>query len=516
MKSNTEQFKMAKKDLGESCRQCCSMGNNCCCYFVSKAFKQAGNGSLFYNGVTVTYCPNAIKWCKANLAMIPPYLAMQDDIIFFDWNLNGEPNHIGLVDEPISCDTIRTLEGNTTSRGVVAIRVRSTKYVQAIFRPHFPAKYDISKPIAVDGVYGYSSIALTQAWLGVTIDGILGKGTVKAIQKKVGVTQDGRWGMATSKALQKLIGATADGEFGEKSVIALQKYLNKQMFKSTTTQPTKPVAKPQTPSQPSVPTAPAKQTYQGQIPSLHVKKTTEQVIEDTVKWALWIAGFNKFHYGKGKEAHHNGCFFCGTQPKSKKKAGIKDWEYTYCCNPFIHGAFAHGGQEETMLTKCQKGSSYGFAKNEGYAKSKLFKALGKVARKKLKKGYVLCSDHHVALVVDDKGTVVQASGGDDNEPYSTSWNKSISTGSWTGYTRVYKYIGKVDADIPIMIGEYSDRVTMIQKFLNWYFGKHVVDEDGIFFEETEKYLKAFQIARKLVGDGVAGAKTLAEMETVKK
>lgn len=250
MKSAIEQLKLAEKDLGESCRKCCSMANNCCCYFVSKAFQQAGNGSLFYNGVTVTYCPNAIKWCKTHMAQIPMYLAMPDDVIFFDWNKNKSPDHIGLVRKHKSCDEIYTLEGNT-SGGIVDYKTRPAKYVLGIYRPHFVGKYDISKPIEVDGVYGYSSIALTQKWLGVEVDGILGLGTLKTLQKRLKVTADGVWGVGTSKALQKLIGVEADGKFGEDSVKALQRYLNKQVFKTTSTPVTKPVTKPQTPVKPS-------------------------------------------------------------------------------------------------------------------------------------------------------------------------------------------------------------------------------------------------------------------------
>lgn len=238
-KSNVEQFNLALKHLGEGCRKCCSMANNCCCYFVCMGFREADNKSLFYNGVTVTYCPNAIKWCKNVLAQIPPYIAMKSDVIFFDWELNGIPNHIGYVDHRISDAEIATLEGNTTSSYVVARRTRATKYVQGIYRPHFtPTAYDASKPLVIDGQFDYSSIAVMQKWLGVKVDAILGQDTIKAMQKKLGVTADGSWGVNTSKALQKLIGTTVDGVFGEKSVKAFQTYLNKVVFNGATPTPT--------------------------------------------------------------------------------------------------------------------------------------------------------------------------------------------------------------------------------------------------------------------------------------
>ena len=233
MKSNMAQLKEAEKHLGQSCPTCCSMRNNCCCYFVCDMFRDAGNASLFYDGKMVTYCPNAIKWCKSKLAQIPIFLALPMDVAFFDWNHNNVPDHIGFVDHRISDEKVATLEANTTTRFVVARQVRPNKYVLGVFRPHYKvdkSEYDATKKLAVDGQFGYNSIAVMQKWLGVKVDAILGKDTVKALQKRIGVTADGSWGENTSRAVQKLIGTTVDGAFGEKSVKALQRYLNKVMF----------------------------------------------------------------------------------------------------------------------------------------------------------------------------------------------------------------------------------------------------------------------------------------------
>lgn len=251
MKSNTEQLKIAEKYLGESCPKCCSMSNNCCCYYVCKVFRESGNASLFYNGVTVTYCPNARKWCKANLAEIPLFIAMPSDVIFFDWENNGQPNHIGFVDHRYTDQQVCTLEGNTTSRYVVARRTREAKYIQGIYRPHFPTTYDLSKPLAIDGQFNYSSIAMLQKALGIKVDGILGRDTVKAMQKKVGVSQDGAWGAKTSKALQTMLKnegfykGAIDGCVYEGTVKALQQWCNKHASAQPTPQPTpKPTPTP--------------------------------------------------------------------------------------------------------------------------------------------------------------------------------------------------------------------------------------------------------------------------------
>lgn len=228
--TNTEQLNIAlsyKGKGGSVFRKYCGLpaGAFYCCAYVVTIFAKAGNSPLFCDSRKVTYCPTAIKWCAENLAQIPLYLAMSSDVIFFDWQPNEVPDHIGFVVERKSADRIITIEGNT-SGGIVAVKERTAREVQAIYRPHFEAKFDTSKPLVIDGQLGYSSIAMLQMALGEKVDGILGLKTVKALQRRAGVTADGVWGTKTSKAVQKMIGVEQDGLFGENSVKALQRWVN--------------------------------------------------------------------------------------------------------------------------------------------------------------------------------------------------------------------------------------------------------------------------------------------------
>lgn len=234
-KSNTELLKIAQSHLGQGgarFRKFAGLpaGAAWCNAFVDYVANEGGDASLFFNGKRMTYCPTSMSWCRRNLAEVPLYLALPSDIIYFDWEPNGNPNHIGLVRERKSDQEIYTIEGNT-SGGIVAQKTRVAKYVCGVFRPHFrPTAFDANKKLTVDGYFGYNSIAVMQRWLGVSVDAVLGIGTVKALQKKLGVKQDGSWGPATSKALQKLIGVTADGAFGPKSAKAFQSFLNAKVF----------------------------------------------------------------------------------------------------------------------------------------------------------------------------------------------------------------------------------------------------------------------------------------------
>ena len=271
--------------------------------------------------------------------------------------------------------------------------------------------------------------------------------------------------------------------------------------------------------------APTKKTYSGKLPTTKLTKTNAEVINDAVKWAVWIAGNNDFHYGytsadKTVNAHHNGCYFCGTNKAQKK--GMLMPEHTYCCNPFIGAAWAHGGCVPKALSLCQSNKSWSFDKGAGYDASSLFTNLGHPAKSKLKKGDVLCKDGHIAMYIGD-GKLVEAASGDDNKKGSTKWNNSIHIANLTdsrysGFQRVHRFNGSVNAEMYIRHGEISKRVGLWQAFLDWYFDGKVGSADDIYGDNTLKWTKKFQEAEigKGEGDGIVGPKTLEAAAKVKK
>lgn len=252
-KNNVELLKLAEKHLGQRgaiFRKYCGMSNGAwCCAYVTYMFHEGDDSYLFYGGKKVVYCPTAIQWCRANLAQIPIYLALPMDIIFFDWNANNVPDHIGFVRERKTDQEVYTIEGNT-SGGIVANKTRTAKYVCGCFRPYFPvarSEYSTDTVLEIDGLFGYNSISMLQKALGLTQDAILGRETVKALQKRAGVAQDALFGPGTARAVQKMCGLTGkdvDGAFGPKSVKALQKWINAQNKKGTNSSPSKPTSKP--------------------------------------------------------------------------------------------------------------------------------------------------------------------------------------------------------------------------------------------------------------------------------
>lgn len=544
-----ELYNIAKKHIGQGgskARAYCNMtGGAWCNAYVCYIANEGGVKSLFFDGAKETYCPHSIKWCQSHLAQIPLYLAMPMDIIYFDWNNNRVPDHIGFVRNRIDTSVIYTHEGNT-SGGIVDEKKRKAGYVLGIYRPHFKGSYDISKPLTVDGAFDYSSIAMLQKALGLKVDGILGKDTVKALQKKAGVTPDGAWGKNTSKAVQKMVGTTADGQFGINSVKALQKWINKQVQFKTDGKTTETVKKEETPT-PSVP-QPSK--YDGALPSVRVTKTSSQVIADALKWGKWIANDNTYHYGEygnkayvtksskyyegGKYAkihnvtHRSGCHFCGTEERKKKKDARalgfngENWEHTYVCNTFVTAMFAHGGMESTCLSKCRAGSCIGMnekGRSGALDKSKNWTYKGKLAIKDLKAGDVLVSEPHMqcvyAPVSSSKVKIIEATSYIGKYGNSASKDSIRIKEKKPSYTSVYRFTGSVNEDIPIRHGEYSDRVTKWQNFLKWA-GFDVGTVDGQFGDRTLSATKTFQYKTGLTVDGEVGSKSLAKAKEFKK
>lgn len=250
MYKGQEVVNIAEKQLGTRGAQAkayCGLPSNAnyCDAFVSWLFYMAKVRNLFCNGVKQTYCPTTIKILYKDNASIPLYLAMAGDVILFDWEPNGDPNHIGIVKNRVSDLEIDTVEGNTSgyhTTGVVAEKTRTyfatvggrkKVVIQAVFRPEFkPDKFDADKKLKIDGQYGFDSIARTQKALKKLgyytgkVDAILGQQTVMALQEWSGTSVDGSWGVKTSKAIQRKLGVKVDGFFGIKSTKALQRWAN--------------------------------------------------------------------------------------------------------------------------------------------------------------------------------------------------------------------------------------------------------------------------------------------------
>ena len=479
--TNTELLKIAQKHLGQGgarFRKYCGLpsGAAWCNAFVDYVANEGGVKSLYFNGAKETYCPHSIKWCNKNLALVPMYLAMPMDIIYFDWERNGVPNHIGFVRGAKDTASIYTIEGNT-SGGIVAQKTRPSKYVQGIYRPHFKGAFK-DGTLPVDGVCGYSTIAMLQKVLGIPVDAILGIDTVKALQKKAGVKADGQWGKNTSKAVQKMIGAKADGDFGVNSVKALQTWINKQL--------PKPKPTPQ----------PTGETYTGAFPDLVAH--SGQKIAYTARDLSWAKGTKKakYTYPKGKAKASFTKAINAVYPNRKKWS--KQCQAGASCDVGAGTIIRYSGIDKKMPRGLSEQIPH-------LKKSSLWKNTG--LKQVSKPGDVGIYNQHIWIGLGD-GNIAEA---------NHTWKyfehivkdrhtKSSSKKNWAVYRAT-----KASA---IQKGDRGTEVKKLQTFLNWA-GFNCGAVDGEFGENTEKAVKAFQAKVGLSG-GVFGNQCLSLAKTYKR
>ena len=494
--TNTQLLAIAKKQLGNGgskYRSYVGAGGNYCNMFVYWLFNANGCGSLFSLPKTNyyrTYCPDSIKWCRKNLAEIPPYLAMACDIIYMDWEPNGVPNHIGIVDHKISTAKIATVEGNTKAvkngkavSGIVAAKTRNTKYTN-IYRPHFAPNVKLQK-LKLDSDCGYQTIAGIQKLVGATVNGILSKGTVKKLQAYCGASQDGAWGPTTSKKLQSKMAkegyytGSIDGAFGPKSVYGLQRLINARCFSNKP----KPEPKP-TP----VPTPPTTEptTYTGTFPMLP-PKTAKIAVECAYAYGTKLSRY-KYKGGKPKDAYK--------KRLNQAYPNRKGWKYAKSRAGASCDVFAG-----TVL-KCAgyKTAPHAMSKMVAWCRTHL------KAAKTMQNGDVLTRTNHVMICVDLKGKKMVA-----NAHYQDHGGTYGIIQSIGKYTKIWRpkgtsYFSKGDT--------FTD-VRKLQRFLNWY-GNYGLAEDFIFGTQTEDAVKDFQKKEGLTVNGRFGSEELAQAKRVRK
>jgi LysM repeat protein len=134
--------------------------NPWCAMFVSYAFNKAGAGSLIAGAQSkkgFASCTYGYNFFKKKGRIVKTSEAQAGDIVFFDWEGNGSPDHVGIVisNNPAR-KTLKTIEGNTSSgntgsqsNGEGAYeRTRGYATVYAVARPGFP----VEKPSPSEGI----------------------------------------------------------------------------------------------------------------------------------------------------------------------------------------------------------------------------------------------------------------------------------------------------------------------------------------------------------------------------
>lgn len=189
-------------------------GQPWCVIFIWAAFYVLGATHLFYGGKKTAFAPTLYDYMKKKKRIYKN--GKKGDVVFFDWNRNGTPDHVGFLYKKVGA-TYYVIEGNTSltsqdNGGKVMLRKRYRGNILGFGRPDYakPKKTTKEKakkklPTLKKGSKG-KYVKKLQKILKVKADGIFGTDTEKAVkkfQKKHGLEVDGIVGAKTWKALLK-------------------------------------------------------------------------------------------------------------------------------------------------------------------------------------------------------------------------------------------------------------------------------------------------------------------------
>jgi len=120
--------------------------NPWCAMFVSWCFDRAGLSKKIaaQNAKGFASCAAGLKWFTDKNKIIPIGQAQAGDIVFFQFDTDAEPDHVGIVKwNNTALKYLQVIEGNTSSGGKgsqangdgVYLRKRSYSLVMGVVRP---------------------------------------------------------------------------------------------------------------------------------------------------------------------------------------------------------------------------------------------------------------------------------------------------------------------------------------------------------------------------------------------
>lgn len=151
-----------------------------CAVFVWYVFKEAGASALYYDGNKCAYTPTLANYFRQNKRFYST--PKVGDLVFYKFPGSSRINHVGIVEEVLGPNKIKTIEGNTSigndsNGGAVLERIRSTNSVVGYGRP----LYDIDIENPATKIYTQKDFVMdVQKALKVKVDGIAGKITLGA------------------------------------------------------------------------------------------------------------------------------------------------------------------------------------------------------------------------------------------------------------------------------------------------------------------------------------------------
>ncbi|QWW20121.1 CHAP domain-containing protein [Schaalia sp. 19OD2882] len=230
-----------------------------CAMGVSWTLSRAG---MTPPGGHFAYVPAGIAAARREGRLVDIHDAAPGDLVCFDWDDDGEADHIGIVElnrgsyvQTIEFNTSGSWAGSQSDGGGVYRRTRGWGSICAMIRPAYDHASAVLDALVVDGIWGPQTTRALQEINRTPADGVIsdqwsgssrempacsadswewvddpaeGSTLVRALQTAFGVTVDGIWGPETTRGMQAYYGVTIDAILGPDTVSAMQKAVNKQ------------------------------------------------------------------------------------------------------------------------------------------------------------------------------------------------------------------------------------------------------------------------------------------------
>jgi hypothetical protein len=169
-----------------------------CAMFVSYCMNKAGAGLLIKGAQTAkgyASCGKGIAYFKKKKAWFPVEQAQVGDHAFFDWNHDGDQDHVGIVTAiDLKKKQIKTIEGNTndsnhSNGGTVQEKWRNFSVIMGVGRPAWTANPKPSKTAAAKEVKAKPVTTTVQAQAVQSPVLKTSKPQVKAVEPKMSATE---------------------------------------------------------------------------------------------------------------------------------------------------------------------------------------------------------------------------------------------------------------------------------------------------------------------------------------
>ena len=201
-----------------------------CVVFIWWLFRELGASEQFCSGRKMASVPATWNRCKQEGLIVDE--PQEGDLVFFDFNKNGTPDHIGVVVKPKTNGGVDSIEGNTSATsqangGTVQKKARTKAQIYGFARPKYKTESlsTTQKKTAKQAEKGF--ISDVQKALGVKVTG---KADAKTISATITISPYRNRAHAVVKVVQKQLKALGydvgaiDGIAGPRFTLAVRAY----------------------------------------------------------------------------------------------------------------------------------------------------------------------------------------------------------------------------------------------------------------------------------------------------